>query len=60
MHGLRDLSSQPGIKPVLPAMEAQRPNHWTAREFPIGPIFKLRKLKHKKLTLFVQEHGAYY
>ena len=23
-----------GLKPVPPAMEAQSPNHWTAREFP--------------------------
>ena len=33
-HGLWDLSSQPGIEPVPPAVEAQSPNHWTAREFP--------------------------
>ena len=24
----------PGIKPVLPAVEAQSPNHWTTKEFP--------------------------
>ena len=24
----------PGIKPMLPAVEAQSPNHWTAKEFP--------------------------
>ena len=31
----RILAPQPGIKPVPPAVEAQSPNHWTAREVPI-------------------------
>ena len=29
-----DLSGQPGIKPVPPALEAQCLNHWTARKVP--------------------------
>ena len=32
--GVWDLSSPPGIEPVLPAVEAWSPNHWTAREVP--------------------------
>ena len=28
------LVPRPGIEPVPPAVEAQGPNHWTAREFP--------------------------
>ena len=28
------LVPQPGIEPMLPAVEAQSPKHWTAREFP--------------------------
>ena len=35
----RDLSSGTRIEPVLPAVEAQSLNHWTAREFPIFHIF---------------------
>ena len=31
---MQDLSSQPGIKPVPPAVEAQILNHWSIREFP--------------------------
>ena len=31
----------PGIEPVSPAVEAQTPNHWTAREFPQGTNFLL-------------------
>ena len=27
-------SEHQGSNPVLPALEAWRPNHWTAREFP--------------------------
>ena len=33
------LVPQPGIEPVPPAMEAPRPNHWTAREVPHDPLF---------------------
>ena len=33
------LVPQPGIEPVAPAVEAQSPNHWTAREFPTGTHF---------------------
>ena len=28
-----------GVEPVLPAVEAQSLNHWTAREVPEGLIF---------------------
>ena len=43
----RILVPQPGIKPVLSALEARSPNHWTAREFPrriynLGPRASLR------------------
>ena len=31
---LAGLVPQPEIKPIPPAVEAQNPNHWTAREFP--------------------------
>ena len=30
-----DLSSLTGTKTVIPEVEAQSPNHWTAREFPV-------------------------
>ena len=33
LHGLRDLSSSTRDGTVPPAVEAQSPNHWTAREF---------------------------
>ena len=29
------LVPRPGVEPVPPAVEAQSPNHWTAREFPL-------------------------
>ena len=32
--GIWDFSSQPGIKPEPPALEAQSLNHWTARRVP--------------------------
>ena len=35
MHSLWDSSSQPGIEPVLAAVEAWSPNHWTTMEVPI-------------------------
>ena len=28
------IAPRPGIKPMPPAAEAQRPNHWIARKFP--------------------------
>ena len=34
------LVSQPGIKPVPPALEAWSLNHWTAREVPQGLFLK--------------------
>ena len=33
--GMKDLSSPPGIKSLLPAVEAQNLNHWTARQVPV-------------------------
>ena len=35
------LVPQPGIEPVPPAVEAQSLNHWTAREVPLFPDFKV-------------------
>ena len=35
------LVPRPGIEPVPPAVEAQSPNHWTAREFPLLPSFNI-------------------
>ena len=35
----RILVPRPGIEPMPPAMEAQSPSHWTARELPPQPIF---------------------
>ena len=32
---------RPGIEPGPPAVEAQSPNHWTAREFPDLPSLEL-------------------
>ena len=36
--GMWDLSPQPGIEPVPPAVGVQSPNHCTAREFPQIPF----------------------
>ena len=33
-HSVCDLSSQPGIKDILRAMETWIPNHWTASKVP--------------------------
>ena len=33
------LVPQPGIEPMPPAAEAQSPNHWTTREFPLLLLF---------------------
>ena len=38
-HGIWDLSSQPEMEPMLPAVEAQSLNHWTAREVPTQTCF---------------------
>ena len=35
------LALQQGIKPVAPAAEAQRLNHWTPRKVPLDPTLKL-------------------
>ena len=32
----RTLVPHPGIEPTPPAVEAQSPNHWTTREFPVS------------------------
>ena len=32
-------ASQPGMEPVLPAVEAQSLNHWTSREVPNSIFF---------------------
>ena len=40
--GMQDLSSQPGMEPVPPAVEAQGLNHWTAREVPRTLVFEFR------------------
>ena len=43
----RILVPQPDIEPVPPAVDAQSPNHWTAKEFPVFSIFtKLCNLYH--------------
>ena len=34
------LIPRPGIEPMPPAVEAQSPNQWTAREFPLYNFFK--------------------
>ena len=45
---------RPGIEPVPLAVEAQSPNHWTAREFPHGLcyMFFLDSLLFKKRNYF--------
>ena len=43
-HGMRDLSSPTRNEPEPPAVEAQSPNHWTTREFPV--YFSLRSARH--------------
>ena len=35
----------PGIKPAAPTMEAQSPNHWTARGFPTTPGHKSKEIE---------------
>ena len=34
-HGMRDLSSPTRDESEPPTVEAQSPNHWTTREFPV-------------------------
>ena len=38
-RGMQDLSSLTRDEPVPPAVEAQSPNQWTAREFPLFYFF---------------------
>ena len=38
-HGIQDLSSQPGIKPMLPAVEACSLSHLTIREVPFRVLY---------------------
>ena len=45
-----DLSSQPGIEPISPALESQSPNHSTVREVPILVILKLASSARFKLV----------
>ena len=40
LHGMQDLSFLIRDQTVLPALEAQSPNHWTAREPPFPALFK--------------------
>ena len=50
-HGIPVL--RPGIEPTPPALEAQCPNHWTAREVPSSLLFKHNFLSqdcHRHLT----------
>ena len=34
-HVVCGILSQPGVKPMLPALEAWSPNHWATREGPL-------------------------
>ena len=34
------LVPRPGMEPMPPAVEAQSPNHWTTREFPLFITFQ--------------------
>ena len=48
----RTLVPPPGIEQVPPTVEAQSPNHWTAREFPMtfsNPLL----MEYRKLLIFV-------
>ena len=44
---MEDLSFQPGMKYMPPALEAQSLNYWTAREVP------LRDILNTKIKLFI-------
>ena len=62
----------PGIEPGPPAVEAQSPNHWTSREFPLSTFWKhllsllcavimfniiqMEILKHLEFNLFLTAH----
>ena len=50
----RILFPQPRIEPVPLAVEAQSPNHWTAREFPKIKDLKTRKLRLSKFKWLAQ------
>ena len=39
LRGMQDVSSQPGIEPVPPAMDVQSANHWTTGEVPTCTSF---------------------
>lgn len=50
LHGMmRDLISQSGMEPMLPAVETQSPNHWTPREVP--RFFLFLKAKYSCCSL---------
>ena len=40
---MQDLVPQPGMEPLLPAVEMQSSNYQTTREFPIILILQIRK-----------------
>ena len=42
------LVPQPGIKPMPPALEAWRLNHWTSREVPCSANLKIQAVGRKK------------
>ena len=44
--------ARPGVKPILPAVEAWSLNYWTSREVPT--YFKFKFLKKDKLLLFLK------
>ena len=48
------LVSQPGIEPVLPAVEVESPNHWTAREF---LAFMFRSMIHLNYIFELGDRG---
>ena len=70
-HGMWDLSSWLGIKPISPAVEAWNLNHWTIREVPTSLFSdyksyhfwsrkcgKARELKVKNLPAMQEECGS--
>ena len=55
---MQGISSQPGIKPVPPAMKVQNLNHWIARKVPINSILKYtyRAYKTRKMLTWNVNH----
>ena len=56
------LVPQPGIKPVSPALEAWRLNHWTAREVPRAgvwtPVYLMSKFIFFQVALLPQSEAT--